>query len=745
MFFRKFISFALLMTILAGTVTGCTQPKKDDMQSRNPETIQNSTPGTKTMEDAAKQVLKPVFADEKKKDTLSVQWKPVEYEAKVKTYKINEDLSNIENINQFGVFTPEQRKLIARNGFVAVSSKEEQLFYIYDSNEYMKIPSFVTTDSVLQVYHLFFDYSLRTLEYDKLIALLKQMTENMLKKSITVYNGVKNSSVKAAAFKNIAYFGVAHKALGNEYPLDMPDDAKKLADSEFKLVKEASGIERSNIFPFELDFSQYKPRGHYTRNEEFQKYFKAMMWYGQVPFPVFKSSQDGKKDLNLEQIVQALLITYCMFSEYGGVSDLDSWENIYEPTNFYVGKTDDLTLYDLKNLLVSVYGKEPDIEKLLEPQYTKILLKEAEKLPEPQIQAKWISANIPSGVQFRFMGQRYIPDSDILQNLVEPIIRPVPNGLDVMSVLGSERAYDLLINKYKEGEKWEGYVNAFAKQKSKFSKTSEDTWRSNMYYGWLWTLKGLLKPFGEGYPTFMTNKAWEDKSLSTALASWSEMRHDTILYAKGTAAECGGGEEPPVIKGYVEPNIDVYNRLLWLSSYSRQNLSQKGILPAELKNKMQHFEDLLQFLIKCSVKELKNEELTKEEYYQLLIYGGTIERLSTSFVDGYKGWYEISSETDRNMALVADVHSTAKGCLEVGIGPASQIFVAVPIGGKIYLARGAVFSYYEFMSSKRLTDEEWQKMIKENKQPAQPDWTNTFINGEKEEIPKPKQPYSSGC
>ena len=32
------------------------------------------------------------------------------------------------------------------------------------------------------------------------------------------------------------------------------------------------------------DYSQYKPRGHYTRSETLEKYFKAMMWYGHTGF-----------------------------------------------------------------------------------------------------------------------------------------------------------------------------------------------------------------------------------------------------------------------------------------------------------------------------------------------------------------------------------------------------------------------------------------------------------------------------
>lgn len=608
MSFRRLVIILILIAILTGIYVSCSTSKNSDMNDNAVSKTTEESTSTKTGEDTKasgdtkaadrtsikntqqsetqqqqhdtqqpeqqlpSQLPKPSFVDRKSTEVLNIERNTIQYEPKVKPYIINSDLSNIVNIEQYGDFTHEQKELIAKNGFVVVSSNEEQLFYIYENNEYLKLPSFVTTDSVLQVFHLFFDYSLRILETEKLMLPLKQMTDSMLKKSIVLYNQIKAPQLKTAALKNIAYFAVAQKALGEEYPSVIPDEAKKLAELEFALVEGAAGIAKSNIFPFDLDYSQYKPRGHYTRNEEFEKYFRAMMWYGQAPFPVFKATPDGKVELNVEQTAQALLITYCMFCNIDGSSDIELWEKIYEPTVFYVGNTDDLNLYQYKDLLISIYGEEPDIEKLLEPHYIERLYSGAKLLPEPQIQAKWISVDIPSGLQFRFMGQRYIPDSDIMQNLVEPIIRPVPRGLDVMGVLGSERASDLLINKYKEGEKWEEYKSRFAEQKSRFSKLPEETWHSNMYYGWLWTLRGLLKSFGDGYPSFMTNEAWEDKSLSTALASWAEMRHDTILYAKPTGAECGEGEEPPVIKSYVEPNIEVYNRLLGLTSYARENL-----------------------------------------------------------------------------------------------------------------------------------------------------------------------------
>lgn len=673
--------------------------------------------------------------------TIKVPFEETQYTASVPEYSIKADLSNISNLKQFGSFTEKQKELLAKNGFVVIPSKEEQLFYIYENNEYLLAPSFVTVDSVLQVYHVFYDYSLRRLETEVLAAELKDLTGSMLKKCILLYESLENEALKELELKNIAYFGVAGMALGMELPADMPDKAKKLTLEEYGLMEGQGGYVQSAIFPFQLDYSQYKPRGHYTKNDELKMYFKAMMWYGQAPFPVFRSGAERDE----EQTLQALLMTYSLLS--GGKHDLERWQNIYEPTSFYVGKSDDLNILDYGRLLVSVYGDNPDINRLNDRDKLDLLYEAIKELPEPAIMPKYTTVSTPSGKQFRFMGQRYIADSEIMQELVEPYKRPVPKGLDVMAVLGSKRAYDLLFNIYEENKKWERYTEAFNTMKTKFDNLDKDRWQSNMYFGWLWSLKGLLKQFGEGYPSFMRTEAWQDKSLSTALGSWSELRHDTVLYGKGCAAECGGGDMPPQVRGYVEPNVELYEKLLWLTRYSRENLKERDILRGELESRMESFEYLLEFLIRCSVKELKNEELSNDEYYQLLTYGGLLEHLTASLSeDGYK-WFQITSETERNMAVIADIHTVPSGgVLEVGVGPANEIYAVVPIGGELYITRGAVFSYYEFISDNRLTDEEWQKMHKDGRQPEQQEWIKNFTDSRpKSSVPIPAEPYSSGC
>ncbi|MDD2504569.1 MAG: DUF3160 domain-containing protein, partial [Clostridia bacterium] len=289
---------------------------------------------------------------------VNVPFEATQYTASVPAYSIKEDLSNVANLEQFGSFTEKQKEMLAKNGFVVTPGKEEQLFYIYENNEYLLAPSFITVDSVLQVYHVFYDYSLRRLENETLTAELKALTDSMFKKSVALYESLENECLKELELKNIAYFGVAKLALGMELPSDMPDKAKQLALQEYGLMEDQSGYNQSVIFPFELDYSQYKPRGHYTRNDELKMYFKAMMWYGQVPFPVFRNDMER----NEEQTLQALLITYTLLSE--DKDDLVRWQNIYEPTSFYVGKSDDLNILDYNKLLAKVYGDSPDINHL---------------------------------------------------------------------------------------------------------------------------------------------------------------------------------------------------------------------------------------------------------------------------------------------------------------------------------------------------------------------------------------------
>jgi len=481
MYIKKYLLIALCVCIIF--TAGCNRKKPgDEKPEPTPVPVAKATaapspkpPNSPTAgmsePDEYKRDLKPVFAPERERGYKQLSYEPVSYEKKVAPYSVKSDLSNIENLDQFGEFTDAQKEMLKNNLFVVTRSDQVQLFHIYEQNEYKKIPSFITVDSVLQVYHIFFDYSLRTLEAEMLLADLEILTGSMLEKSIYLYNTVKNPDMKIAAVKNIAYFLVAQKALELDPPENVPEEAEKIAGGEYRKILEAPGFLESEIAGCDIDYSQFTIRGHYTRNHDFERYFRAMMWYGLVPFPL----SDSEGNINSESIVRSLLFTYSVFlPSEREEQDIDLWENIYDPTVFYVGKADDLTIYDYMDLLIKVYGETPDPDSFSDMSKLREFFEHAKSLRSPGIQTAFITVDSPSGKQFRFMGQRYIPDSEILQRLVNPPVRSMPSGLDVMAVLGSEEAYNHLINTEKVTDNWADYPEQFVKVKEKFDGLSQD-------------------------------------------------------------------------------------------------------------------------------------------------------------------------------------------------------------------------------------------------------------------------------
>ena len=95
------------------------------------------------------------------------------------------------------------------------------------------------------------------------------------------------------------------------------------------------------------DYSQYVPRGHYTRSEQLQRYFRTMMWYGRINMRLQKPDETR----------MALLITYILRNTtVSGKPAADVWARVYDPTVFIVGKADDLGVHEYGALWDSVYG-----------------------------------------------------------------------------------------------------------------------------------------------------------------------------------------------------------------------------------------------------------------------------------------------------------------------------------------------------------------------------------------------------
>ena len=653
--------------------------------------------------------------------------------------------------------------LLEQNGFAVI----EHDFGWFDPNrddivkpyEYLRdrdIPLFVTADTLLHLYHIQFDETLKEIEEREFYADINNLTTALLDDALSLHEQY-TGNLKEAAKRNVAYLAVAKKLIDPN--AQVPQFVTGLVSAELDKIDAHAGFTESDIFIYKEDYSQYVPRGHYTRSEQLKRYFRTLMWYGRMAF-LLKGAENwgplGDALISIEdakiQTLQAVLLAKSIENvSVDQRTGLDVWDRLYTVTAFYVGLADDLTPYEYLDTLNKIFGSnfEPAI---LENQDIFFHLKtELSLLRSPQIYGGtgdiWVVPPVtPEALNevldktkgMRLMGQRFIPDSYMFQHLVFPSVlnyfgnaepkpftygvlgdRSYPRGLDVMAILGSEHAKDILI---KEGDTdYVDYELRFNKLKTEFDAFDLTDWNRNLYWSWLYSLRALIEGFGEGYPNFMRTQAWQEKELNAALASWTELRHDTILYAKQSYTP-PRSNLPPTVTGYVEPVPEFYGRLLALTEMTRLGLSDFDVLSTQAIERLTTLEAILTRLIEIANKELTNQPLSEHDYKYIKDFAKTLE----GAVMGVE-------ETGLKTTLIADVHTYSfEGLVvEEAVGKVDLIVVAFPSpDGSIFLAAGPVLSYYEFKHpmSDRLTDEAWRKLLASPDKPERPKWFQLLMN-----------------
>ena len=671
---------------------------------------------------------------------------PAAYEG----YTLPVDLADLGNYDQF-TFSEPQNGLLAQNGFVVAPSEQWlEFFQVYENARYSQTPVFVTTDSVYHVYHLLFDKMLRDLERERFEPDIRALTAACLQSAQNLHTELQGTELEDLARSIIAYFAVADALINPES--SAPPEVANLVQAELALIEAHAGMDGSPIFsqncpdscdpcdPFPPeecldqpclceDYSQYVPRGHYTRSEQLKRYFRAMMWYGRINMRLQRPDETR----------MALLITYILrHTEVNGVPAADVWARVYDPTVFIVGKADDLGFHEYGAIWDVTFGPDAPASAIADEAKFAAFVEAARQLPPPQINSMWVyiwEDKEQATQGFRFMGQRFVLDAYIFDEMTWREVgktgneRWLPKGLDVMAALGSEEAYGILDGM---GETdYLHYSEQMEKLRGEISALELDSWTQNLYWNWLYALHPLLEPKDEQYPAFMQTQAWTHKDLHAALGSWTELKHDTILYAKQSMAEMGGGAPPEPPHGWVEPNPEAYARLLALTRMTRDGLENRGLLTENTGANLARLDDLLTFLLDAAQRELAGETLTDDDYERIEFYGGELEAMTLAAAD-QEGEGRPFFEEDDQAALVADVATDPNGyVLEEAIGRISEIFAIVPDGeGGLHIAKGGIFSYYEFPwpMDDRLTDEAWRAMLAAGDAPDQPDWTGSFIS-----------------
>lgn len=647
----------------------------------------------------------------------------VEYNANSYSY----DIDSLFNPGMVDEMTHNQVEMLTSNGFVVLQPKEEypsqRMHYVNEMSEYEGVPQFVSTDNVLHMFRVFYSESMKTYEQLEYYPRLVEFTTSMMGKSIREYYDFvdKNPNIEIKYYNDeldnseedlyyldlvriTAYFGVACDFLDIEVALPKP--VYDLCIAEIENIEKLEYGD-SPLFKLKTDYSQYLVRGHYTLNDNLGNYFKAMMWYGQSGFQLTNNTSDQVE--LVDSVYLSLMITLLTFEG----DDINLFTDIYELTNLYSGYADDIMIYDLQEVIKDVYGQVPSLNELRDPKYLDDLYDGILKLKDPQVEAMVYTntGELISGKQFRMMGQRYTLDADILQSLMEPYVRPYPSALDVFAAFGHMEAENILKNEYLVDKVWDGYDQNLGEMKTLVEDFGQENFRSNLYNGMLWSMDAAARSFEdvEGAPAFMRTPEWTRKNLASALGNYAELKHDNILYSKQAVAQAGGVMYLPY--NYVEPNVEVYSRLKWLAQFAIGNLVKKGVIDEVETSYLHEMVKLLEVLESASMKELNGEDLSREEMNTI----GTVSSYIDSLFWSYK--FQLQEEGIDNpdtltSATVADIATVLNdGYLEIGSGMPLEIYVICNTNGKSFIARGVTYSFYEFRSSERLTDEKWQTML----------------------------------
>jgi hypothetical protein len=653
----------------------------------------------------------------------------VEYESnytlEAPQYELEPDLSNVINLDQFEL-SQEMKDAIADHYFTAVPTEAYMFYDIYESNYMASIPSFVTSDSVLHAYHVLYDLALRTIEEEHFMNHIGNLTRHLVEVSMNQYIQVSNPIWKDSAKKNVAFFSVAAKL--HDPSWIVPELVTNWVNTVNALIEDASSFSRQWFMDQKLDFSQFVPRGHYTKSATLSRFFKVMMWLARVGFRLEPEDTwlnvQQNRERGRSETAQAILLSLSLEKPssilFDTLAPMKIWRAIYDTTSFFVGTSDDLAPYEYLRLIDLVYDNSSNYTELCQSDKLGIFIETAKTCRDPQIISGflWEFQNISVTKGLRFMGQRFIPDSYMFSELTHSQVwnRDLPKGLDVMAVLGSNRAWELLDDQ----KTYLNYTEQVANLQDTYLSLNLSSWTQNLYWQWLYTFMTLLEEPASGHPSFMLNQQWLDKQLVTCLGTWTELRHDTILYAKQSYTMYRSIPSPP--PGYVEPVPEFFARLASLCKMMIDGLEARHLINEDITPRLESLHALLLSLKAISEKELSSISLNQTERALLKDIGGILADIEGSEDEGGRA------------ALIADVHTdpNTNTVLEEATGNPLIVYVAVPTeDGVPFIARGAMYTHYEFAwpMNDRLTDEKWWNLLESGGAPPMAEWMGSFVLG----------------
>lgn len=626
-------------------------------------------------------------------------------------------------------------------GFVVTAKKQYPSFlYGYESIYVSDLPVYVSADSILQAIHASFDSILKALETKsfsvKLLTILRSMHAAL--------EAGAGSDLPLAARQDVdLYLSVALRLLGGSGTLVLGGNQSEV-DSIVERAVLAEGHKEVNLFGAkrDYDFSQFAPRGHYADDEALSRYFRTMIWLGRTDLRLIEVLPDLSQIFRRRSVESAFVLR-ALFD----APTRAAYDSLDKAIGAFVGEHDDMTLGQLDSLLVDL--KIPtagDLATLSDATIAQTIVSGgygAQRIASQLMVNGLGTGTSPFSSVFSILGQRYVLDSHVFSNVVRDRIagwRMMPNPLDVgFAAMNNNQAGVLLepeLARYR-------YAPNLASMRILADSHPTDYWTANLYNEWLGMIrtlsptKDVANPASVGMPHVTGTEAWGRRVLSAQLASWAELRHDTVLYTKQSYSGRGACEYPDA---YVEPYPELFAKV---GSFAARGNELVGPLATEagLPNVTAYF-TRLQSTAAILEAMAKNQRTGAPHAAEQLAFMNkmTFEH-GCEGMSSFNGWYaKLFYEPEdalRDAPTIADVHTQPEDETGMEVGRVLHVATAGPRlmvvtvescqGPHAYV--GLASRYHELVTEnfERLTDQQWIQRVYTTTPPPETPWLAPLI------------------
>lgn len=638
--------------------------------------------------------------------------------------------------------TEGERAKLGANGFV-ISGRSTFPTFLYGLSQIYSehLPLHVTADSLLEAVHSSYDQILATFERNVLFGQLQALLTGMRGRLATL-----EASAATKADLDM-YLGVAQALLVNQPPTALAGGDLALMKALYGAALEADGLQKFVLFGTqrEEDFSQFEPRGHYENDRlsatepgtpSMPGYFRANIWLGRFDLRLLETTSASKQVFHRQQYLAMLAMRELIGSDIARFAQIDGL------LRSFVGKSDYMVPEEVDQLVAALGGAQAAAAASDEAVAKAIIAGDyGKQLIASHISYDDASGTLPLNRSFALLGQRYVVDSQVFSDSTDDRVRlrMMPTPLDAaFAALGNSQA--LALHPQLD---FPGLAGALGRSRVVIDAHDGSFWGANLYNLWLSALRALSPAATPGLPELFTTEAWGRRMLNTQLGSWSELRHDTLLYAKQSYSGIPVCEYPDA---YVDPYPAFYRALVSYADTGARLIDLLGTpTPAWAQGVTAYFDRLKQAassLEDMAKRELRGEPFSAEQL-QYLNDAVRIERVSQgcASVDVPDGWYaELFFSPDKSLEFdptIADVHTQPADefgnivgkVLHVGTGYPRFMVTTVDTctGPRAYT--GVVYAYHEKLTDnfERLTDSAWSQQLQSGDLPADVPWMSDLL------------------